>query len=84
MEEALALMMSAYDHLQQKDLAFDAKRLLQANFPQSVYLAKGWYDKNAKKQSWSTFKNLVKGMTRWHQSGQSGQGEMKSGKEKSQ
>ena len=83
-EEALALMMSAYDHLQQKDLAFDAKRLLQANFPQSVYLAKGWYDKNAKKQSWSTFKNLVKGMTRWHQSGQSGQGEMKSGKEKSQ
>ena len=69
-EEALALMMSAYDHLHQKDLALDARRLLQANFPQSSYLVKGWYDKNTNKRSWSTstFKNLIKRVTRWHKS----------------
>lgn len=42
-EEALAIMMSAYQQLQKDDLSNDAKRVLEKNYPESVYLANGWF-----------------------------------------
>lgn len=42
-EEALAIMVSGYDKLQRPVLSADAKRVLEQNYPQSRYLAKGWF-----------------------------------------
>jgi outer membrane protein assembly factor BamD len=39
LEEALGIMISAYDTLGMADLRDDAKQVLQKNFPQSAYLA---------------------------------------------
>lgn len=41
-EEALALMMSAYLKMGENKLSLDAKRVLQMNYPNSGYLATGW------------------------------------------
>ncbi|MGB8338856.1 MAG: outer membrane protein assembly factor BamD [Burkholderiales bacterium] len=39
LEEALGILISAYDNLGMADLRDDAKKVLQKNFPQSAYLA---------------------------------------------
>lgn len=59
-EEALALMMSSYERLGEKNLANDAKRLLELNYPQSVYLKKGrWF--NAHTQTpWEKTRHTLK------------------------
>ena len=49
-EEALAMMMSAYEKMQQPTLAQDARRVLGHNYPNSKYLQTGW--KNPKKVAW--------------------------------
>lgn len=41
-EEALAIMVSAYDHLNLPDLRDDAFRVLQNSYPQSQYLKTPW------------------------------------------
>ena len=41
-EEALAIMVTAYDKLGMKALSEDSKRVLQMNFPQSQYLNSPW------------------------------------------
>ncbi|WP_131862328.1 outer membrane protein assembly factor BamD [Crenobacter luteus] len=41
-EEALALMVSAYDKLGMKPLGDDARRVLALNYPNSAYLQKAW------------------------------------------
>jgi outer membrane protein assembly factor BamD len=46
-EEALGIMMAAYDTLGMADLRDDAKKVLQKNFPQSAYL-NGYQDYNSK------------------------------------
>jgi outer membrane protein assembly factor BamD len=51
-EEALVLMMMAYDKLGMNDLKDDAQRVLQANFPKSALAAKG-VDMNPKRRWWS-------------------------------
>ncbi len=51
LEEALGIMISAYDNLGMADLRDDAKKVLQKNFPQSIYLA-GYTDAN---KSWWRF-----------------------------
>lgn len=38
LEEALGILITAYEHLQLPDLARDAKRVLALNFPNSMYL----------------------------------------------
>jgi outer membrane protein assembly factor BamD len=38
LEEALYLMVQSYDALQMPQLRDDARRVLQANYPQSVYI----------------------------------------------
>ncbi|MBQ9183191.1 MAG: outer membrane protein assembly factor BamD [Neisseriaceae bacterium] len=52
-EEALAMMMSAYEKMQQPTLATDARRVLENNFPQSQYLKTGWT--NPKKGHWWSY-----------------------------
>ncbi|MBP5789887.1 MAG: outer membrane protein assembly factor BamD, partial [Neisseriaceae bacterium] len=54
-EEALAMMMSAYEKMQQPTLAQDARRVLENNFPDSKYLKTGW--KNPKKMAWWDWRN---------------------------
>ncbi|SCK25794.1 outer membrane protein assembly factor BamD [Vogesella sp. LIG4] len=44
-EEALAIMVVAYDKLGMKDLSQDSTRVLQTNFPQSRYLQNPWRPK---------------------------------------
>ncbi|MCL6262816.1 outer membrane protein assembly factor BamD [Craterilacuibacter sp. RT1T] len=51
-EEALAIMVVAYDQLQMKQLSDDARRVLVLNYPQSAYLAKPW---QVKETSWWKF-----------------------------
>jgi outer membrane protein assembly factor BamD len=41
LEEALVIMISAYDLLQMQDLKEDTMRVLQTNYPNSKMLAKG-------------------------------------------
>ncbi|VEB42616.1 Competence lipoprotein ComL precursor [Chromobacterium violaceum] len=41
-EEALAIMVAAYDKLQLPQLRDDARRVLALNYPQSQYLSKSW------------------------------------------
>ncbi|MFK7087625.1 outer membrane protein assembly factor BamD [Chromobacterium violaceum] len=41
-EEALAIMVAAYDKLQLPQLRDDARRVLALNYPQSQYLGKSW------------------------------------------
>ena len=45
-EEALAIMVSAYANLGEQKLSDDAKRVLAQNFPNSPYLQKPWQDHN--------------------------------------
>ena len=47
-EEALAIMMNGYEQLGLSELSADARRVLQKNFPASVYL-KSAYDPTVKK-----------------------------------
>jgi outer membrane protein assembly factor BamD len=47
-EEALAIMMNGYEQLGLSELSADARRVLQKNFPASLYL-KSAYDPTAKK-----------------------------------
>jgi outer membrane protein assembly factor BamD len=47
-EEALAIMMNGYEQLGLFELSADARRVLQNNFPASVYL-KSAYDPKGKK-----------------------------------
>ncbi|QRN41015.1 MAG: outer membrane protein assembly factor BamD [Neisseriaceae bacterium] len=48
-EEALAIMMSCYQRLDQENLASDSRRLLELNYPESAFLVKGqWFDRNLK------------------------------------
>lgn len=51
-EEALAIMVAAYDQLGMDTLRDDARRVLQTNFPSSAYLNKPW---QAKESSWWRF-----------------------------
>lgn len=46
-EEALAIMITAYQKLGEQKLSDDAKRVLIQNFPSSPYLQKNWQDNNA-------------------------------------
>ena len=41
-EEALAIMMTAYTRLEKPELSNDTRRVLAQNFPQSPYLQKEW------------------------------------------
>lgn len=41
-EEALYIIMLSYDALQMPDLAKDARRVLETNYPQSTYLSEGF------------------------------------------
>ncbi len=41
-EEALAIMIGAYDKLDQTKLSEDTRRILATNYPQSPYLTKSW------------------------------------------
>lgn len=45
-EEALAIMMTAYSQLKLEDLRRDTERILQKNYPDSVYLKQGWQPKS--------------------------------------
>ncbi|MBR6026449.1 MAG: outer membrane protein assembly factor BamD [Neisseriaceae bacterium] len=45
-EEALAMMMSAYEKMNQTTLSNDAKRVLESNYPNSKYLKNGWVNPN--------------------------------------
>ena len=45
-EEALAIMVSAYANLGEQKLSDDTKRVLAQNFPNSPYLQKPWQDHN--------------------------------------
>lgn len=59
-EEALALMMSSYDRLGEKNLSYDARRLLELNYPQSVYLKKGrWFDAHVQ-SPWEKTRHTLK------------------------
>ncbi len=49
-EEALAMMMSAYAKMEQPTLSADARRVLEANYPHSPYLKNGW--SSPKKNPW--------------------------------
>lgn len=51
-EEALAIIVVAYERLGMKDMAADARRVLQLNFPQSSYLQTPW---QVREQSWWKF-----------------------------
>lgn len=52
-EEAIALMMSAYEKMGQTTLSNDSRRVLEANFPNSKYLKTGWVNpKNVPWYSW--------------------------------
>ncbi|MCV2503901.1 MAG: outer membrane protein assembly factor BamD, partial [Neisseriaceae bacterium] len=56
-EEALAIMMSAYQRLDQENLASDSRRLLELNYPQSAFLTRGgWFDRSSK-TPWQTTKD---------------------------
>lgn len=46
-EESLAIMMSAYSHLGQTQLAEDTKRVLAQNYPNSRYLTQAWKPNDA-------------------------------------
>ena len=48
-EEALAMTVVAYQHLDKPQLSEDTQRVLAQNFPNSPYLQKPW---QAKKSSW--------------------------------
>lgn len=49
-EEALAMMMTAYDKMEQASLSADTRRVLEASYPDSPYLRSGW--KDPKKNPW--------------------------------
>ena len=51
-EEALAIVVAAYEALKMKDLAADARRVLALNFPNSAYLQSPW---QVREQSWWKF-----------------------------
>jgi outer membrane protein assembly factor BamD len=51
-EEALAIMVAAYDKLGMKQLAEDSRRVLVMNYPNSVFLKKGW---KANEMAWWKF-----------------------------
>lgn len=44
-EEALAIMVAAYEQLGMNDLAQDSRRVLQLNYPKSQYLAEPWQNR---------------------------------------
>jgi outer membrane protein assembly factor BamD len=51
-EEALYILMDAYDKLGMEDLRADAERVLRKNFPESKYFAEGWEKKSAWWKLW--------------------------------
>jgi outer membrane protein assembly factor BamD len=48
-EEALAIMVAAYDRLEQASLSADAQKILDLNYPNSPYSSKKW---NKKSLAW--------------------------------
>ena len=52
LEEALAIMVTAYDRMEQTQLRDDVKRVLAENFPGSLYLQQEW---RAPKRAWWVF-----------------------------
>lgn len=46
-EEALAMMMTAYSLMEQNRLSADARRVLELNYPQSTYLQTGWQNRDS-------------------------------------
>lgn len=52
LEEALFLLVKSYDKLNMPDLRDDAQRVLETNYPQTLYLTRGFKDKT---QPWWKF-----------------------------
>ncbi|NJD24240.1 MAG: outer membrane protein assembly factor BamD [Betaproteobacteria bacterium] len=51
-EEALYVLMAAYENLGMEDLRADAERVLRKNFPESKYFTEGWERKSAWWKLW--------------------------------